>query len=234
MKLHVTANTLASFITAKSPERKQTVVRAAQRALKNDKGYAPYYRSLYTPARLFMKSSGGNSAALLALIEKMKKRGGKKWHLTDARITTEAAQALLKLAPQIEKLDMVFLMPPKGIKAKIEFPDIDLFVPPDMLVQKRRNTATSIGALRFYTAKESAYELGQKGAELVAAMQHLWLLRVATGPEMPDPSLCMVIECQQQRITHASTDTEQANKLIEQGCQDFARLWHRLDSKDAA
>lgn len=234
MKLHVTANTLASFITAKSPERKQSIVRAAQRALKNDRGYAPYYQSLRTPAKIFLKDGGTDPTGLHALIAKMKQCDGNQWHQTDARITIEAAKALIKLTPKIKKLDMEFLMPKKGIKAKIEFPEIDLLVTPHMGVRKKRSNGTSIGAMRFYTAKESAYELGQKGAELVAAMQHLWLLNVATGHEMPDPALCMVIECQQQRITPSPDDSDEIHKRIEQGCHDFARLWHQLDARDAA
>lgn len=234
MKLHVTANTLASFITAKTPERKQSIVRTARRAQQNDKGYAPYYQSLRGPARRFLTDGARDASELRKLIEEMSARTGNKWHKTDARITSEAAKALIKLAPKLRELEVTYVLPKAGTKSKLEFPEIDVLVTPDMLVEKQKNNVTRAGAMRFYTAKESTYELGQKGAELVAVMQHQWLLTVASGRVMPDSSLCMVIECFQQRITTAPANTDQLLKIIEQGCHDFVRLWHGLDSKDAA
>lgn len=233
MKPHVTANTLASFLTAKTPERRQRIVRSAWLAQQSPRDYPPYYQSLRTPARRFLANGATSSAGLNQLITRMAERGGKKWHQTDARITTEAAKALVKLSPKIRNLGVTFLMPDAG-KAKIEFPNIDVLVSPHMLVEKQSGTAKRIGAMRFYIAKESTYELGQKGAELVASMQHLWLTRISSGRIMPDHELCLVIECFQQRITSASIDSERAFKIIAQGARDFARMWEGLDSSNAA
>jgi len=234
MKPHVSANQLASFLTAKTPERKLAIVRAARRAALSDKGYPPFYNSLKKPARAFLATGSRDPAALDSLIARMAARTGRTWHKTDARVTAEAAKALIKLAPKLRALDVEFVLPKPGVKAKIDFPEIDVLVSPHMLVEKRCAGAIRIGAMRFYTAKESAYELGPKGAELVAAMQHQWLLRVATGATMPDGELCMVVECFQQRITQAPSDTSNLMKQIDQGCRDFMRLWHGLDSRDAA
>lgn len=234
MKAHVSANQLAAFLTAKTPERKLAIVRAARRAAHSDKGYPPFYNSLKKPARAFLANGALDPVALNRLIERMAKRTGRKWHLTDARITAEAAKALIQLGPKLRALDVAFVLPKAGTKAKLDFPDVDVLVSPHMIVEKRRGGAVRVGALRFYTAKESSYELGRKGAELVAAMQHQWLLRVASGGSMPDGELCMVIECFQQRVTQAPADTTALMKQIEQGCRDFMRLWHGLDSRDAA
>lgn len=234
MKPHITANTFASFLTARSPERKLSVVRAAKRAQHADKGYPPYYQSLRTPARRFLAGGAVNTADLKALILEMESRTGKKWHLTDAAITRDAAKALIKLAPKLRALDVTFVSARAGMKAKIEYPELDLLVTPHMFVEKRQNGVRRFGTLRFYTAKESTYELGQRGAELVAGMQHQWLLNVASGAAMPDHSLCMVIECFQQRITQAPVDAIQTRKIMDQGYQDFMRLWRGLDEKDAA
>jgi len=234
MKPHITANTFASFLTAKTPERKLSIVRNAHRAMKSDKGYPPYYQSLRTPARRFLASAATNPSELLGLIVKKEKVTGRKWHLTDAAITRDAAKALLTLAPKIQAIDATFLLGRPETKAKIEYPELDLLVTPHMLVEKRHGKVRRIGALRFYTAKESTYELGVRGAELVAGMQHQWLLNFASGEQMPDFALCMVIECFQQRITQASVDAEETRRLMNQGYRDFMRLLHGLDSKDAA
>lgn len=234
MKPHVSANQLASFLTAKTPERKLAIVRAARRAAYSDRDYPPYYGSLKKPARSFLVDGAQNPVALTQLIERMANRTGRKWHKTDARITAEAAKALIQLAPKIRALDVAFVLPKPGIKAKLEFPDIDVLLKPDMMVEKRRAGIIRVGAMRFYTAKESSYEIGAKGAELLAAMQHQWLLRVVSGATMPDGELCMVVECFQQRITRAPSDTAELMRHIGQGGRDFARLWHGLDSRDAA
>jgi hypothetical protein len=236
MKLHVTANTLASFITAKTPERKRSIVRNARRAAQKPKDYAPYYQSLKTPARNFLQGGAKSPAQLHSLIETMKKRTQTEegWHKIDSRVTAKAAEALIRLAPKLRELDVIFALRGPGIKATLEFPDIDVIATPDMLVEKVNNGVRLIGAMRFYTAKESAHELGQKGAELIAVMQYQWLLKVATGKRMPDHSLCMVLECFQQRVTTAPADSENLVKAIEQGCRDFVRLWNTIDEKDAA
>lgn len=140
----------------------------------------------------------------------------------------------MALAPSLQALDAKFVPLGKGTKARLEYPDIDVGIALDMSVEKRVGEATRVGAVRLYTAKDQEFELGPKAAEFFAAMKYLWLLRTATGSTMPDTSLCIVIECFQQRITPAPTDTEVIAKVIEQGCHNFARLWHGLDSKNAA
>lgn len=234
MKPHVSANQLASFLTAKTPERKLALVRAVRRAAFSDKGYPPYYSSLKKPARSFLASGARDPSPLIRLIEAMAEQTGKTWHKTDARITAEAAKALMKLAPKLRALDVDFVHPAPGIKAKLEFPEIDVLLRPDMFVEKRQAGAVRVGAMRIYTAKNSNYEIGAKGAELVAAMQHQWLLRITSGATMPDGELCMVVECFQQRITRAPSDTTELMGRVEHGCREFMRLWHGLDSRNAA
>lgn len=235
MKPYVSAKDLASFLTAKSPERKLSIVRAAWRAFRNDRGYPIHYQSLKTPARKFLAGGAQNPEALLQLIKQMSKpKGNGRWHKTDARITSEAAKKLIALAPNLQALDAKFVPLGKGTKARLEYPDIDVGITLDMFVEKRVGGATRVGAVRLYTAKDQEFELGPKAAEFFATMEYLWLLRAATGSAMPDVSLCMVIECFQGRITPAPADVEPLAKAIEQGCHNFARLWHGLDSKDAA
>lgn len=234
MKPHITANTFASFLTAKTPQRKLSIVRAARRAQLVDKGYAPFYQSLWTPAKAFLIQGGRDARGLMRLIVRMNARRGGKWHMTDAEVTAGAAQALLNLTPEIQRLNATFVPVPAGTKAKIEYPELDLLVTPHLFVEKRQNRLRRVGAMRFYTAKESTYELGRRGAELVAGMQHQWLVSISSGEAMPDHSLCMVVECFQGRITLASADTEQTRQVLEQGYRDFMRLWHGLDHEYAA
>lgn len=107
-------------------------------------------------------------------------------------------------------------------------------VTPDMIVHGERNGMPLAGALRFYLAKESSYQLGQRGAELVAVMEHLWLTRVASGDRAPEATLCMVVECFQQRVTAAPADTHAHLAAIQKGCRDLVQLWHMLDGQEAA
>ncbi|MFZ5495203.1 MAG: hypothetical protein ACOZE5_07685 [Verrucomicrobiota bacterium] len=235
MKPYVTAKDLASFLAAKSPERKMSIVRAAWRAIHSERKFAPFYQALKTPAKKFLAGGAQNIEGLLQLIKRASvPKKDRPWHKTDARITPEAARKLIALAPNLRALDVVFVSSRKGTKARLEYPDIDVGVPLDMFVEKRVGGATRVGAVRLYTAKDQEFELGPKAAEFFAAMEYLWLIRTATGSAMPDPALCMVIECFQQRITPAPADVEPLAKAIEQGCRNFARLWHSLDSQDAA
>lgn len=235
MKPYVTAKDLALFLSAKSPERKKSIVRAAWRAFHVDRGYPIHYQSLKTPARRFLAGGAQDPGALLQLIKEMSKpKGTGRWHKTDARITSEAAKKLIALAPQIRSLGVKFLPLRKGIKARLDYPEIDVGITLDMLVEKKVGGVTRVGAVRVYTAKDQEFELGPKAAEFFAAMEYIWLVRTATGSAMPDSTLCMVIECFQERITPMPSDTEHLSKAIEQGCRDFARHWHGLNSKDAA
>jgi len=231
MKLHITANKLAALITAKSPERRQALVRSLKRAAGQD--FPPFYTALRGPAKRFVLNGAADAAELRRLVENMAKRHGSTWLNTDSRITSEAARALMQCAPKLRALDATFVLPEPGTKAVLEYPQVDVITTPDLIVHGKRNHAPLIGAMRFYVAKESSYELGPHGAQLVAAMQHLWLLKVASGQRAPDASLCLVLECFQQRVTCAP-DPGTMESLIQRGCDEFVRIWHALDDKEAA
>ena len=232
MSIKISANKLAEFITAKTPARRRSIVRQLKRATTKS-GHAPWYMAFGTPAKRFLSGGAANEAIILREIERMKSRTGKPWLNTDSAITSEAFKHLLKLAPDIRELDVKFSAP-KLPKVKLEFGEVLVSATPDMIVRGERNGIPLMGGLRFYIAKESAYELGQRGAQLVAVMEHLWLTRVATGESSPEATLCLVLECFQQRVTPAPSDTRAHVAEIEKGCRDFSTLWHLLDGKEAA
>lgn len=235
MDLHVSANKLAEFITARTPQRRRSIVRQQlKQHHKVKKGYAPWYGAFETPSRAFLASGARDEGILLRAIERMKGRTGKPWLDTDSRITAEALKALLALAPDVRALGAKFSKPPPRLKARLRFDDVAVTVTPDMIVRGVRNGKPLIGSLRFYLAKESSYQLGQRGAELVAAMQHRWLAESATGESAPDAGLCLVIECFQGRVTAAPEDHDQALATIARGAREFARLWHALENEEAA
>jgi len=233
-KVQVTQNKLAKFITAKSPESKERIVRECIRASKSVKGYSPFYMSLQTPAKSFVVGGAQDTAPLHAVIEKMKLRKGTSWKDTDSRVTTSATKALIDFAPEFQRLPVTFTLPPKRQKAVLHYPDTTVIVAPDLLVHGKRNNKPISGAFRFYYAKESSSQLGKRGAELVAAMEYLWLLRTTKGESIPDVSLCMVYECLQHRITIPEKDIEALTAQIERGAAEFAATWHRLETRDAA
>jgi hypothetical protein len=234
MKLHITANKLAELIL-KTPEQRMSLVRKLHREYAKKKtDYPQHYMLLRGPAKRFLAEDGLDPTELTRLIQKLKTRQGTPWINLDSKITSEAAKALIKLGPQIKKLDAAFLLPGSGTKAVLEFPGVDVIATPNLIVHGTRNGRPLIGALRFYIAKERQFELGVRGAELVATMEHLWLTKTATGQRAPEPSLCIVVECFQERITMAPIDTNKHAKAIEDGCSAFVRLWYAIDSKDAA
>ena len=231
MKLHITANKLAALITAKTPERRRAIVRSLKRAAGQD--FPPFYTALRAPAKRFVLNGGIDAAELRRLVERMAQRQGSTWLNTDSRITSEAARALMQCAPKLRTMNATFVLPEPGTKAVLEYPHVDVIATPDLIVHGERKHAPLVGAMRFYIAKESSYELGPRGAQLVAAMQHLWLLKVASGQRAPDASLCLVLECFQQRVTCAP-DPAAAESMIQHGCDDFVRIWNGLDDKEAA
>ena len=245
MKIHATANTIALFSTQEDPDKKRSIVRKALReahkaAKEDDRGFAPYYQALKTPARDYFAGGLKDPAGLLALIARMERqqkqatKENRLWHERDARGTAAVAKTLLALQPRFQDLDVSFVLPGPGTKAILEFPDIDVSVTPDVYVQKIKNGAPLIGAMRLYTARGKAYQLGEKAAQLVAVMQYQWLVRVSTGKRMPISELCMVLECFQERITHAPVDPSLHLKRIEAATREFARMWTLLDNQDAA
>lgn len=231
MKLHITANKLAALITAKTPERRRALVRSLKRTAGED--FPLFYSALRGPAKRFVLNGSVDPAELHQLIQRMSTRSGSTWINTDSRITSEAAGALIKCAPKLRALNATFVLPDPGTKAVLEYPQVDVITTPNLIVHGKRHHAPLIGAMRFYVAKESSYELGSRGAQLVAAMQHLWLLKVTSGQRIPDASLCLVLECFQQRVTCAP-DASATEGLIRRGCEDFVRIWHELDDKEAA
>jgi len=228
----ISANKLAEFIIAKTPARRASLVR--QHLHKSPKGFAPFYPAFKTPATRFLEGGASNLSILDKAIERMKGRTGTPWLEIDSRITAEAIKALRETASAIQHLGVKFLPTPPRAKAQLTFQDLTVTVTPDMLVHGERNDVPLIGALRFYTAKESAYQLTEYGAELVAVMLHQWQMHAATGARAPDSDLCMVIECFQHRVTSAPADYAAHLAAIEKGARDFVALWHFLESEEAA
>lgn len=235
VQIKVSANKLAEFITAHTPERKRSIVRQLIRAAKRKKvDWAPPYQAFKTPSRKFMAGGGKGIEILTAAIEAMKKRTGKESKNRDSRNTATAFAALIKLAPEIQSLGLQFLPVPSGFKGKLQYPDITVSVPPDLVVHGERNGVPLAGMLRFYTVKGTRYQLGQRGAELVATMQYLCAVQAATGSRTPDTSLCLVIETLQQRITKAPSDFMHNAAVIERGCREMVQLWDSLSHDEAA
>jgi len=231
MKIRVSANKLAEFITAKTPARRKAIVRDIKRP---KKGFAPWYAAFRTPAKTFLLRGSKDTSPLDAAIEEMKTRKGNDWLNTDSAITAQALKALIDAGPILRALKVEFMKVPTGPKEKLEFGEVEVTVTPDLIVKGERSGKPLVGALRFYIAKESTYQLGKRGAELVAGMQYQWLVKNATGTRVPDTTLCMVLECFQQRVTKASDDHATDLDVIKRGCDDFARLWHLLDDEEAA
>lgn len=231
MTIKISANKFADFITAKTDQRRKSIVRQLRRQTTD---HAPYYMAFGTPAKEFLKGGLTDQSVILKAIHRMVGRTGTPWKNRDSRITSEAFRSLLSLKPQLDSLGIQFVKP-KGIRsAKLQFPELQVTITPDLLVQGERNDKPLIGSMRFYIAKESTYQLGPKGAALVAAMQYQWLAHVATGERAPDSNLCIVIECFQQRVTAAPMDTQHQREILEKGARDLVHLWHEMDHEEAA
>lgn len=160
MKPYVTAKDLASFLTAKSPERKLSIVRAAWRAFHSKRKYPPYYQALKTPARKFLAGGAQNTEGLLQLVRTASiPKKDRPWHRTDARITPEAARKLIALASKLRALEVEFVPLGKGTKARLEYPDIDVGIPLDMSVEKRVGGATRVAGPCLLTCPRDCDEM---------------------------------------------------------------------------
>ena len=231
MSIHVSANKLAEFIAAKTPERRRAIVRELRRSRK---GYPPPYGCFRKPAKKFLVGGALDPQPVVQAIKRMEARRDTEWKQHDSLITIHAFNALLKAAPAIRALGVEFALPPPRAKARLAFGDVTVTATPDLLVRGERNGAPLLGALRFYIAKGAGYELGRKGSELVSVLEHRWLVSAATGERAPDASLCMVFECFQERITAAPERYDAHVAEIERGCAELSRIWHLLDGQEAA
>jgi hypothetical protein len=228
--MHIPANKLAEFVSAQTPERRERLVRQVKHG---GTGHPIYYQCFHGPAKDFLVAGARDASGILRALDRLKVRTKTKWYEIDSRITASALKALIALGPQLYGLNAEFSPTGKAV-ALLKLSDVDVSVRPNLLVHATRNGKPLVGALRFYLAKESPAQLGVRGAELVATMQYLWLTQIATGARTPDPEHCVVVECMQQRLTKAPADPSRHIAVIERGCREFAEMWHRLDSEEAA
>ena len=237
MSLTISANKLASFIAAKTPEQRRRIVRDLIRESQiQEHNYAPYYASFRSPAKRYVANGAKSTTEIQQVIEDLKKRSAvkkRRWHAIDLRVTAQAFKALIAFGPQLASMPVSFIIPPAE-KAKLQFGNVIINVTPDLLIEGQRNGVPIRGSLRFYLAKESTYQLGPRRAELVSAMQYQWLAQNPRGNLLPDTSLCMVLECIQDRITFARTDANTELAIIEQGCHDLWNLWESMGRQEAA
>jgi hypothetical protein len=229
MKINITANKLAEFITAQTPEDRKKIVMALKYP---GKSHPVYYSGFHKPARDFLISGGSDATDILKIVEALKTKTGDRWHTIDSRITTEALHALIRIAPTIGRLNVSFVNPGKHAKTKLTIEGVDISVVPNLLVHGERNGKPLVGALRIFLAKES--ELSVRGAEIVATLQHMRLLHIASGVRFPDANQCIVLECFQQRITTAPANRDLTMEAITRACREITALWSLLDEKRAA
>jgi hypothetical protein len=235
MPIKISPNRLAEFMSIADPSRKKTFVARLYREAQAKKKDFPFpYPAFATPAKRFLASGTTDERVVLAAIERMATRTGKPWLIRDSKNTAAAFKALLAIAPQVSALGVAFKPCPARQQAPIQFADVVINVAPDAMVEGERNGVPLEGALRFYVAKGHAFELGPDAARRVAAMQWHWLVTNWKGARTPDPSLCVVLECFQQRITAAPADPQPLLVLIERACYQFSAIWHGLDAQEAA
>lgn len=225
--MQIPANKLAEFITAKTPERRERIVRQVR---DGNIDHPNYYQCFHKPAREFLIGGARDATDILRAIERLKTRTQTPWRTIDSRITTQALHSLLALGPELHRLYSAFVQPGSRT-AVLHMPDADISVPPNLLVHGEHKGRPVIGALRFYLAKESPYQIGIRGAEMVGVMEYLWLVQVASEARTPDPSLCVVVECMQRRITVAPRHVSAHVTAIQRGCREFARQWRFLDEQ---
>lgn len=231
--MHIPANKLAEFITAKTPERRERIVKQTRLG---SSGHPNYYQRFHKPAKEFLIGGAHDATGILEVLEFLKSRTETPWKTIDSKITAQALRFLITLGPKLHAIRAAFVIPGTGSKVLLKIPETDVLVsvPPNLLVHGERNGKPLVGALRFYLAKEGPYQLGIRGAELVAVMQYMWLAQIATGTRIPDAELCSVVECMQQRVTPAPEDPTAHMAAIARGCREFSRLWHSLDDQEAA
>ena len=230
MSILVSTNKLAEFITAKTPEHRQRIVRALKR--RGKQGYG-HYAAFRTPACDFLSGGASDNAILENAIAQMGSRNATERITADSQRTAVAFKKLMEMAPEISLLDVSFKRYSGGRKVRLHFGEVAIPAAPHLLVHGSRNDVPLVGGLHFYVAKGRNYELGANGAMLVAAMNYLWVIDTQGTQRTPSPECCMVIECFQQRITRGSSDIEGMRETLKKGCEDLARLWHLMDDKAA-
>jgi len=227
--MQISANMLAEFILAKDSERRVRLVQLVRHSV----SHPLYYRAFEKPAREFLMGGARNALPLLALIERLENKQGTPWHLRDAKITIKAIRLLIAMGPQISGLGVEFGPSPKR-RQRLAVEGVSVSVPPHLLIRRQRQGRPELGALRFYTAQDSNGHFGVHGAQLVAAMEYLWLNQTNQEAIPVASSACMVLEVFQGRITALPEDPAYLVHRVEQGAREFAAIWQRLDTKDAA
>ncbi len=236
--IKVSTNVLAAFIATKSPAKKRSIVRA----VKEKKGGPSHYGSFNKAARNYLLNKGTSRAEIDAVIASLiaeaalprDRQRSKEWFQTRATLTAEAFKALETGIHLLDYGTLNFVLLPKGMKTRIQFGDVAINIRPDLLIEGNRNGVPIEGAFRFYVAKTAEYQLSKRAAELVSAMEYELLITNWKGKRTPDPSLCYVLECFQQRLTPAPADVQATRASIERGCREFSQIWHELDSHQAA
>jgi hypothetical protein len=234
VEIKVSANKLAEFITAKTPERKKSIVRQLVRQESKERNYAPFYQRFKSPACKFMIGGCGDLSVLSNAIKALPQKCDTPWKSTDSRITKEAFISLGKIAPGIKRYGFEYSSVRSPSGNRLRFGNIYINSKPDLMVRHIRNGIPIFGAVRFYLAKESKYQIGEEGARYVAVMEYLWACHNYVGDVSPEPSLCFVVECMQKRLTFAPSDIESYKARISSECEKLEALWYLISSNEAA
>ncbi len=221
MKISITDKKLAEF-SVSTPSRQREIVRE----MKQPGGRYRWYQSYAPTARKFWINNAQDPIAVEQAIAAMLAKADTPRKKMHAEATEYALREMLKDQARIAAMNKLFSRPPSAAPKCVHYPDVEVKIAPDLMVQNWNNGVYTTGAVRFYTSQDAKFQLGPQGTELIAVLLFQWLAQHSTGFPMPVPSECYVYQCFQHEIVPAPKDMDEAVKLLRASATEFARLWN--------
>jgi hypothetical protein len=154
-----------------------------------------------------------------------------KWYIDNANNTAGALERFALLAPQLVADSRTFLPPPRK-DAFVLIEGVKISIKPDYIVHQNIGGRPHLGAVKFHLIKNVKKHMGAVGAQHVAVLLQHWLeINLPDAARLPHHTLCLVVECWQNRVTSAPAKYEGRMENIAHACHEIAEIWptiHRI------
>ena len=154
-----------------------------------------------------------------------------KWHIDNANNTAGALERFMQLTPQILNSSRAYIAPPRK-DAFVTIEGVKISVKPDYILHQDIDGRPRLGAVKFHLIKTVKKHMGAVGAQHVAVLLQHWLdVNLPDAQRLPHHTLCLVVECWQNRVTVAPAKSEGRMENIANACREIAEIWptiHRV------
>lgn len=216
----ISVNKLAEYLEANVTRRKQIIYDAKYPAAYKSTRYKEAGETII----LFLIGSKGEDYVLSIIEDLEKKTPRSDFQDNDNKLSAELLESFLD--SDISLLDGCKINICDHDNVLVDINGVNISINPDLIVVKKINKTTQIGAIKLYLPKT---ELSEEGQKIVATMIYIYVDKnLIQKDEVANLKLCLSFNVFNKHFECAPTAYKLRMRQIEIACEEIALRWDAI------